>query len=149
MDAERRQVKHLYVEADEDHVPNQDPEGARWQPRLLYIHEGLEGTGKRRKLKNVFYLGGLYHQDTESLCNAVWHYLDAHYDLEFVKTIFVSGDGVSWIRQLAEFVPGSVFVLDRFHVAKKITAALGGWDDLHASFWQALLRHGPAMVTLS
>ncbi len=134
----QRQVEYLYVEADEDHIPNQDSEGAHWQPRLVYVHEGLERTGKRRELKNVHYFGGLYYRDTEALCQEVWRYLDKHYDLESVKTIFVSGDGASWIRQLVEFIPGSVFVLDRFHTAKYIRAALGRWDDLHESLWRAV-----------
>lgn len=135
---EKRQVKYLYVEADEDHVPNQAPEGANWQPRLVYVHEGLAVTGKRRKLKNVRYFGGLYYRDTEALCHEVWRYLDAHYDLESTETIFISGDGASWIRQLVEFIPGSTFVLDRFHAAKNIMAAVGRWDDLNASLWQAI-----------
>ena len=135
---EQRQVKYLYVEADEDHIPNQDPKGTHWQPRLVYVHEGLEGTGKRRELKNVHYFGGLYYRDTEALCYEVWRYLDAHYDLESVKAIFVSGDGASWIRQLVEFIPGSVFVLDRFHTAKQITSAVGSWDDLHELLWRAV-----------
>lgn len=86
---EKRQVEYLYVEADEDHVPNR-------------------------------------------------RYLDAHYDLECVKTIFVSGDGASWIRQLVESIPGAVFVLDRFHAVKKMTAAVGRWEDLSKSLRQAV-----------
>lgn len=135
---EKRQVEYLYVEADEDHVPNQDPQGSHWQPRLVYVHEGVEGTGKRQKLKNVHHFGGLFYRDTEALCNDVWRYLDAHYDLECVKTIFVSGDGASWIRQLVESIPGAVFVLDRFHAVKKMTAAVGRWEDLSKSLRQAV-----------
>lgn len=135
---EKRRVNYLYVEADEDHVANQDPQGKRWEPRLVYVHEGAMGTGKRRKLKNVRHFGGLYHRDTEALCQKVWDYLDAHYDLESVKVIFVSGDGASWIRQLVEFIPGSVFVLDRFHFSKKVRAAIGRWDDLSARLYQAV-----------
>lgn len=44
----QRAVKYSYIEADEDHIPNQDPKGARWQPRLVYVHDGVEGKGERR-----------------------------------------------------------------------------------------------------
>lgn len=40
---ERRKAEYLYIEAEEDHVANQDPEGSRWQPRLVYVHEGVKG----------------------------------------------------------------------------------------------------------
>ena len=138
--SKKRRVPYLYIEADEDHVPNQEPEGSSWQPRLVYVHEGAEGPPGRRRLKNVFYFGGLYQGATETLCQEVWQYLDAHYDLEAGQTIFVSGDGASWIRRFVEFIPGSVYVLDRFHAAKKLRAAVGRWDDLYRSIWKALER---------
>jgi len=47
---EKRRVKVLYVEADEDHVAGQDKKSHL--PRLVYIHEGKEQVGKDRfKLK--------------------------------------------------------------------------------------------------
>ncbi|RDV79372.1 UPF0236 family transposase-like protein, partial [Ammonifex thiophilus] len=62
---EKRRVKVLYVEADEDHVAGQD--GKKYLPRLVYIHEGKEEVGKGRfKLKRPYYLGGIY-PDTDEL----------------------------------------------------------------------------------
>lgn len=55
-----------------------------------------------------------------------------------MNAVFVSGDGASWIRQLVEFMLSSVFVLDRFHAAKYITAAVGNWRDLYVSLWRAI-----------
>ncbi|HLS00552.1 MAG TPA: UPF0236 family protein, partial [Beutenbergiaceae bacterium] len=74
---EKRRVRYLYVDADEDHVANQD--GPRWQPRLVYVHEGVEQVPGRRRLKNARYFGGLYVRQTESLWQEVWRYLDARY----------------------------------------------------------------------
>lgn len=37
---EKKEVRVLYIEADEDHVPLQD--GSNETPRLIYIHEGKE-----------------------------------------------------------------------------------------------------------
>ncbi|NLU41886.1 MAG: hypothetical protein GXX08_06755 [Firmicutes bacterium] len=56
---ERRVVRHLYIEADEIHVPDHDRQGARWQPRLVYVHAGAERERKRRMLRNVHHLGGI------------------------------------------------------------------------------------------
>lgn len=136
---QKRQVDYLYIEADEDHVANQNPKGPQWQPRLVYVHEGLDSSHSRPALKNVHHLGGLYRRSTRKLCEKVWRYCDTNYDLDAVKVIFVSGDGAAWIRQLAEYMPKSVFVLDKYHVSQYITGAMGTWRDLTNELWSAIL----------
>ena len=50
---EKKKVKRLYVEADEDHIALQH-DGKSTISRLIYVHEGLERVNKtRNKLKNV------------------------------------------------------------------------------------------------
>ena len=73
------------VEANEDHVPSRGWEGARWQARLGYVHEGVYEAGGERKLRNLFYFGVLCRGNTEALCTAVWRHLEAHYELEAIK----------------------------------------------------------------
>lgn len=136
-EASKRRVKYLYIEADEDHVPNQS--GARWQPRLVYVHEGWRRRGRGRvELIRPHYFGGLHEGDTQGLWEKVWRFLDGHYDLEHVEVIFISGDGASWIRRGCEYIPKSVFVLDRFHVHKQLTNALGARSPLRSAVWKAL-----------
>lgn len=135
---EKRHVKYLFIEADEDHVANQD--GAAWQPRLVYVHEGVIEKAERRELVNPRYFGGLYIRELESLWNEVWHYLDETYELEEVAAILVSGDGASWIRQACEYIPGSVFVLDRYHTHKYVVAAAGQNKSLQEKLWRALIE---------
>lgn len=133
----RRRVSYLFIQADEDHVPNQ--KGPHWQPRLVTVHEGTEGPPERRRLVRPMRFGGLYLPgESEQLYEQVWKYLDATYDLEHVKAILVSGDGASWIRGLCEYLPGAEFVLDRFHARKYVSAAMGANHDLRAELWQAL-----------
>lgn len=134
---EPRRVPYLFIQADEDHVPNQ--KGPRWQPRLVTVHEGTEGPPDRRRLVRPMRFGGLYLRgEAEQLYEQVWKYLDATYDLEQVETILVSGDGASWIRRLCEYLPGAEFVLDRFHARKYVLAAAGSDGDLYSKLWQAL-----------
>ena len=136
----KRRVSYLFIEADEDHVPKQKGK-PRWQPRLVYVHEGHEeGSADRPRLRNVRYFGGLYQGRVEELWEEVWRDLDARYDLEAVEVIFVSGDGASWIRRACEVIPKTVFVLDRYHANKAITAAAGADQALHSALWQALER---------
>jgi len=137
MPAAKRRVRYLYIEADEDHVPNQ--RGAHWQPRLVYVHEGRRRRGRRRmELIRPHYFGGLYEGNTQRLWEAVWRYLDGHYELEDVEAIFVSGDGASWIRRGCEYIPKSVFVLDRYHVQQLLTDALGAGSPYRDAVWKAL-----------
>lgn len=133
---EKRRAKVLYIEADEDHVAGQDKK--IHLPRLVYIHEGKERVGKGRyKLKHAHYLGGLY-PDADELWLEVLKYLDEHYDLSFLERIYICGDGGSWIKKGLEFLPGSVFVLDLFHLDRYLTAALGCNSNVHREIWAAL-----------
>lgn len=132
----KRNVQYLFIEADEDHVASQ--EGTAWQPRLVYVHEGIIEKSKRRELRNPRYFGGLYIKDSESLWNQVWHYLDETYELEDVAAILVSGDGASWIKHACEYIPGSVFLLDRYHAHKYVVAATGQNMSLQGRLWHAL-----------
>jgi len=131
----KRRVKYLFVEADEDHVPRQH--GGRWQPRLVYVHEGWrERQDGRRELIRPHYFGGL--DDPQELWATVWRYLEGHYDLEHVEAIFIAGDGAGWIRRGCEYMPKSVFVLDRYHVHKQVSEALGADSERHRAVWKAI-----------
>lgn len=102
--ADRRCVRYLFIQADEDHVPNQ--RGLRWQPRLVTVHEGAEGPPEWRRLILPKRFGGLYPgHEVEQLYEQVWRYLEATYDLEQVEVILVSGDGAPWIRRLCQYLP--------------------------------------------
>src|SRR5690606_36349731 len=131
----KRRVKYLFVEADEDHVPSQ--QGGRWQPRLVYVHEGWrERQDGRRELIRPHYFGGL--DDPQELWATVWRYLEGHYDLEHVEAIFIAGDGAGWIRRGCEYMPKSVFVLDRYHVHKQVSEALGADSERYRAVWKAI-----------
>lgn len=134
---ELRRVRYVFIQADEDHVPNQ--KGPRWQPRLVTVHEGSDGSPQRRRLVNAKRFGGLYGRgEIEKLYEQVWQYLQATYDVEHVQAILVSGDGAAWIRGLCEYLPGAAFVLDRFHARKYVLKATGSENDLYHELWEAL-----------
>src|SRR5690606_26188959 len=67
-----------------------------------------------------------------------WGYLDRHYDLEHVAAMFIAIDGAGWIRKGCEYMPKSVFVLDRYHVHKQLSEALGGDPERRQAVWRAL-----------
>jgi hypothetical protein len=133
---EKRHLRALYVEADEDHVAGQDKKSHL--PRLVYIHEGKEKVGRGRfKLKRPYYIAGLY-PDTDELWLKVLSYIEEQYELSSLERIYLCGDGDKWIRKGLEFLPKSVFVLDLFHLDKYLVAALGRGGDGYKEIWSAL-----------
>jgi hypothetical protein len=101
--SEKRDIRILYIEADEDHVAHQAKRkgGTRClMPKLIYVHEGIDlerSTAKRSVLKNVRYFG----EDckSEDLWLRVAQYISEQYNEDKIETVYISGDGASWIKQ--------------------------------------------------
>ena len=118
---EKRAAKILYIEADEDHVALQD--GGHIEPKLVYVHEGRQKTGKERwKLINTRYFSGVYNNSDE-LWVEVANYIDQAYDVDSIEKIYLSGDGAPWIKNGLSWIKGSIYVLDRYHLSKYVTQA--------------------------
>ncbi len=129
--SQKRDIRILYIEADEDHVSHQarGKGGKRClMPKLIYVHEGIDlkrSTAKRKVLKNVRYFG----EDckSEDLWLQVAQYISDQYEEEKIETVYISGDGASWIKQGLNWILKSRFVLDNHHLngyIKKATAHL-------------------------
>lgn len=50
----------------------------------------------------------------------VEYYIDCTYKKEEIETVFVMGDGASYIKAGTEWIEKSMFVLDTFHLKKYI-----------------------------
>lgn len=133
----KRSLRFLYVEADEDHVASQ--RGRALQIPLVYVHEGKTGPAKRYKLKEAHYFAGPY-ASVEDLWLDVFDYLDSHYELDRVERVFVAGDGANWVRAGAKLLPKATFVLDKFHLKKWITGAVGTEWRRQSAIWAGIQR---------
>lgn len=134
---QKKQVEYIYIDADEDHVPLQflekkgDITGIRnntSMPKIAYVYEGIEPEApksERFRLINPRYFGGLYEgtQGVEKFWREIYDYLEATYDLDYVKHIYINGDGAKWIKSGRKWIAGSTFVLDKFHMQKYIISA--------------------------
>lgn len=135
---QKRKVRVLYIEADEDHVSLQkkgkkDAKGKTlgqnrkyntFMPKLIYVHEGIDAkrsSKNKTALKNVRYFGG--DINSEELWLKVADYIDKQYEEETIETIYISGDGASWIRGGVDWISKSKFVLDNYHLNKYIKAS--------------------------
>ena len=131
-EGEKRSVKQLYVEADEDHVSLQN--GKKTQVKLVYIHEGVKEQGKRGRLVNPRYLTWPSGNDNEFLWETVSRYIDQQYVTEDIEHVFLSGDCASWIRKGEEWLYPCVPILDSFHTMKALRKLCGSRQEKVAAF---------------
>lgn len=125
----KKEVAHIYVEADEDHVTMQD--GSNQQMKLIYVHEGHKRVNnKRRELVNPRFFTGFYKKSSDELWYEVLSYLDEAYDLDQVEEITLSGDGAPWIQMGVHPLPKCRFYLDKFHLEKALRKAASPIDAL-------------------
>ena len=132
---EKKQVKYLYIDADEDHVPLQylspNAKGSNNDSRkqtivkLVYVYEGIEKEApesKRFKLINPHYFSGIYEDsENEKLWEEVYEYIDSIYDLDSVERIYLNSDGGNWIKTGVRKIHGITRVMDEYHINKYLT----------------------------
>jgi hypothetical protein len=131
---DKRKVKILYIEADEDHVALQN--GGLIEPKLVYIHEGRKQVSKNRyKLLNPRYFSGVY-PNSDELWIEVLDYIDKAYDIDTIEKIYLSGDGAPWIKNGLGWINKSIYVLDRYHLSKYVTQATAHIRDTTPIMWE-------------
>lgn len=119
----KKQVKKLYIIADEDHVHLQ--KGGIEEPRLVIIYDNFVSIGKRIELKNKKHFGGIYKNKTDDLWEEVMTYIENVYDTEYLEKVYISGDGANWIKTGLEWIVKSIYVLDEFHMKKAVNGIVG------------------------
>lgn len=138
---EKKALKTLYIDADEDHVALQyleqkgdirKPRINTVMPRIIYVYEGVDTDEEGRpKLINASYFGGIY--DGKDAIGKLWtevlDYLNEAYDMDAVDRIYINGDGAAWIRTGEKIIPKSKFALDKYHMHKYIIAATSHLGD--------------------
>ena len=137
---EKKQVKYLYIDADEDHVALQFMEhkgdigkgtNNTAMPKLAYVYEDVYAENDVNRLVNCAYFGGIYEgvEGIKEFWNKINNYIEASYDVDYLEKVFINGDGAAWIRSGKKYIEKSRFVLDRFHMHKYIIAATSHLND--------------------
>ena len=140
---EKKQIKRLYIEADEDHVSERN--NRIGMPKLIYVHEGNYHKGNRNILKNVHYIGCL-GKNSEELWLEVAEYIDKKYDMKNVEKVYICGDGALWIKEGLNWIEKSEFVLDRFHLLKYINQATVEFPQYKNKLWYNINIYDPISV---
>lgn len=159
----RKKLRQLHIVADEDHVAAQfwnkkgdlqeNPLGNKRNtiiPKLVCVYEdiinesGEMSKNPRYKLIGKRYFSGLYSgsEGNEELWKQVSDYIEATYDTDHLKRVYIAGDGASWIKSGCEYIENSKFVLDKYHMMKYInTSVVHLWDsvdDVKSEIWKAI-----------
>lgn len=125
---EKIKSKYVYIQVDEDHVKERNKKGCTiskiitiyTKKRTLTKPERIpEVKQVRKELVDKFTFSGLY-KDTQEMWEDVAYYIDCTYKKDEIETIFIMGDGASYIKAGTEWIEKSVFVLDTFHLEKYI-----------------------------
>lgn len=134
---QKDRTENIFICADEDHIAIRE-KGIQ-QQYLIYVYDGVEGTNDRRKLQNVHYFTQKQKGNTEDLWLAVTQYVYDRYDMDCLKKIYIMGDGAGWIKQGLEWLPKSVFVLDKWHMTKYVSRACYVFQDTEREIFSGVL----------
>ena len=133
----------IYIEADEVHanLQSRDKDTKNRIVPVLLTHEGhKEDFVKKKELKEQHYIASSILK-TDKLWNEAYKYLDTKYDLGKEPTIFISGDGGSWIKGYDESFPNAIYVLDPFHYFNKKLAYIFKKEPIITSIADSYLRN--------
>ena len=152
---EKKALPYLYIDADEDHVSLQyidvkgdikKPRTNTIMPKLIYVYEGITNENGRNELTGKKHLGGVYEGsgEIEKLWEEVSEYIEASYDTEAIKKIYINGDGAAWIKSGQKYLDKAKFVLDRYHMHQYIIGAtshlMGSVEDARSEIYRSI--HG-------
>ena len=126
---QKKQVKNVYVIADEDHVHLQ--KGGIEEPRIIIVYDNFVQNGKRIELKNKRHFGGLYKGRINDFWDEVAIYIENTYDMDYLEHVFVLGDGARWIKIGATRINKGVNILDKFHMCKAVNGIAGRDNNIY------------------
>lgn len=160
---EKKRLEYLHIVADEDHVAAQfwnqkgdlgkDRHGNKINtimPKLICLYEdvvdeaGETSKSPRHRLIGKHYFCGTYkgQEANRRLWAEVRDYIDTHYDTEYLKCVYIAGDGAGWIRAGCEVLGKGRFVLDKFHIMKYVNVSvshlLDSSEEVKSEIWECL-----------
>lgn len=133
---ERLSISELHIDADEAHITLCG--GRKSEVPLISVYEGIEQQGKRNKCKNVFHISE-YGKKPDELWEQALTEIEERYDLSGTK-IYLHGDGGNWIQSGLEWIPGAVFVLDKYHKNKAIKSMTAGFAQADRNLYDKEIR---------
>lgn len=126
-DKDRKEIEHLFVEADGIHIPLQKDDKNSGELKLGMSYQGWE---KRHPMSDEYnltgkkYYGGVFNSDEFWKETAAEMYED--YAFNDASISVLCGDGAEWVTTGREYIPQiKVRFLDKYHLNKKFFRKLG------------------------
>jgi hypothetical protein len=134
-EGEDKRVSRLFLEADGVMLSLQRERQRKAEVKVGIAYEGWEKVGQNRyrTLNKTAYAAIAGEQ---AFWAGISLKLQGKYDLGGIKQTIVGGDGASWIKEGAGYFNGR-FQLDRYHLNRELTAALGCNKEAKSRIWHA------------
>ena len=134
-EGEGRKAAQLLVEADGVYLSLQREKARKAEVKLGIAYEGWEKVGKDRyRTVNKTTYADVAGENV--FWEAMTLKLGKKYDLSRVGRPIVGGDGAEWVKKGASYIGGR-FQLDRYHLNRELTQALGLDKATKRVVWQA------------
>lgn len=109
-------VSELFIMADEKWIPTQNNKKKKVMQKSIVIFDGFIKKGKRKSLNHKMTFSG---RNEEFIFEAM-DYIEKAYDLNYIKTFYMLGDGANWIDSLKYYFNENKNIeiiqgLDHFH----------------------------------
>lgn len=132
---EGKKVARLMVEADGVMLSLQREKERKAEVKVGIAYEGWEMVSRDRyRTVNKTVFAGVTGGDT--FWAGMSLKLQKRYDLSSVGETIVGGDGAGWIKEGARYINGR-FQLDRYHLNRELTTALGRDKETKEKVWRA------------
>lgn len=135
-DNESKVVSRLFMEADGVMLSLQRERQRKAEVKLGIAYEGWEKIGKDRHRTVNKVMHAAVASGEQDFWAGMTLKAQGTYDLTRIKETIIGGDGASWVREGTGYVNGR-FQLDRYHLNKELTIALGRDKEAKGKVWQA------------
>jgi len=130
-----KEVSRLFLEADGVMLSLQRERQRKTEVKVGIAYEGWEKAGKDRyRTVNKTVYAAIAGE--QSFWAGMSLKLQRKYDLSRVKDTIVGGDGARWVKEGTAYLNGR-FQLDRYHLNRELTLALGNDKATKRSVWHA------------
>lgn len=136
--------KTLYIMADEKFIPTQNNDNKDVMVKSIVLFEDRQLVGKKRvRLTNKMIFSSSDNSHLEDCIN----YIDNTYETDKIKTIYVMGDGASWIKSLVKSFKfhkdlNIFYILDKFHCLQSIRHIMAD-DDVYEALVEYVVFDKP------
>ena len=137
-EGENKKLARLLVEADGVILSLQREKEKKVEVKLGIAYEGWEKVGKNR-YRTVNKTAYAAIAGEQAFWAGMTLKLQGKYDLSRIRETIIGGDGAGWVKEGANYLSGR-FQLDRYHLNRELTAALGRDKETKGKVWQSIAQ---------